>query len=123
MTADPTYRYSRWEKSDNTFGPVGRLVATMLLMLPLPILLMAVASGIGIVGAGIYVVLIVPWALRDIWQRARLTDPSTAARLCPPSPPAPQRAGADHPRGSRGDGEAVPASRSAAAHVFTRPAP
>ena len=64
--------YSRWQKSAGTFGPVGRVVATVLAFLPLPVLAMAVASGIGLIGAGIYLLVILPWALRDIWKRAAI---------------------------------------------------
>jgi hypothetical protein len=64
--------YSRWKKSTGTFGPAGRIVATLLLLVPLPLLAMAVTTGIGIIGAGIYVLVIMPWALKDIWKRAAL---------------------------------------------------
>jgi hypothetical protein len=65
----PLMTYSRWKKTDGTFGPTGRLVATFLLLVPLPLLALGVASGIGIIGAGLYVVIVMPWALRDIWKR------------------------------------------------------
>jgi hypothetical protein len=74
-------RYSRWEKSAGTFGPFGRLFATFLLLIPLPVFAMTLAIGIGIIGAGIYIVVIMPWALRDIWKKAtiRLDMPTQAA--------------------------------------------
>jgi len=62
--------YSRWKKSTGTFGPAGRVITTLLLLVPLPLLAMAATVGIGIIGAGIYVLVIMPWALRDIWKRA-----------------------------------------------------
>jgi hypothetical protein len=65
-------RYSRWEKSDGTFGPFGRVFATFLLLIPLPVLAVTLAIGIGIIGLGIYVVVIMPWALRDIWKKATI---------------------------------------------------
>lgn len=66
------FTYSRWQKSATTFGPVGRLIATALLLLPLPILLIAASLFIGLIGTGIYLLVIVPWALKDIWQRATI---------------------------------------------------
>jgi len=71
--------YSRWKKSDGTFGPAGRIIATLLLLVPLPVLALAVASGIGIIGAGIYVVVFMPWFLRDVWKRG-------ATHVQPPLP-------------------------------------
>jgi len=73
--------YSRWKKSDNTFGPTGRVIATLLLIAPLPLIGMAIATGIGIIGAGIYIFVIMPLALRDIWKKAstRIEAPVTVA--------------------------------------------
>jgi hypothetical protein len=71
--------YSRWQKTDGTFGPAGRIIATVLLVLPLPVLALGVATGIGIIGAGLYVVIVMPWALRDIWKRG-------ATHVQPPLP-------------------------------------
>ncbi len=68
----PLVRYSRWEKSSGTFGPFGRLFTTFLLLVPLPVFAMTFAIGIGIIGAGIYIVVIMPWALRDIWKKATI---------------------------------------------------
>ncbi|MDQ1494949.1 MAG: hypothetical protein QOG69_1432 [Actinomycetota bacterium] len=62
--------YSRWKKSEGTFGPTGRIVATLLLLLPLTLAAAAIATGIGMVGGGIYIFVIMPWALRDIWKKA-----------------------------------------------------
>ena len=71
--------YSRWKKSDGTFGPAGRIIATILLLVPLPVFLLAAATGIGIIGAGLWVIVVMPWALRDIWKRA-------ATHVQPPLP-------------------------------------
>jgi len=64
--------YSRWKKSANTFGPAGRVVATLLLLVPLPVFVMAVSIGVGIIGGGIYVLVVMPWALKDIWRQAAI---------------------------------------------------
>jgi hypothetical protein len=66
----PLMTYSRWKKSEGTFGPAGRVIATLLLLLPLVVMVAAIATGIGIVGAVIYIFAVMPWALRDIWQKA-----------------------------------------------------
>lgn len=71
--------YSRWKKTDGTFGPAGRVIATVLLIVPLPVFALGVASGIGIVGAGLWVIVVMPWALRDIWKRG-------ATHVQPPLP-------------------------------------
>ncbi|HEX7106691.1 MAG TPA: hypothetical protein VF218_12060 [Acidothermaceae bacterium] len=64
--------YSRWKKSANTFGPVGRVVASALLAVPLPVFAMAMSLGIGIIGGGIYLLVVMPWALKDIWKQAAI---------------------------------------------------
>jgi hypothetical protein len=66
----PLMTYSRWKKSAGTFGPAGRIIATLLLLLPLTLAAAAIATGIGIIGGGIYIFVIMPWALRDIWKKA-----------------------------------------------------
>jgi len=75
----PLMSYSRWKKTDGTFGPAGRIIATVLLVVPLPVLALGVATGIGIIGAGLYVIIVMPWALRDIWKRG-------ATHVQPPLP-------------------------------------
>jgi hypothetical protein len=62
-------RHTRWGKTATTFGPTGRVVATLLLLIPL------VVMGVGGLadpfvwgGAGLYLAVVVPWALRDIWK-------------------------------------------------------
>ena len=64
--------YSRWKKSAGTFGPTGRVVATLLLLVPLPVFAAGIATGFGIIGGGIYIIVVMPWALRDIWKRAAI---------------------------------------------------
>jgi hypothetical protein len=64
--------YSRWKKSTGTFGPTGRVVATVLLLVPLPVFVIAASVGIGLIGGGIYLLVVMPWALRDIWKQAAI---------------------------------------------------
>lgn len=79
--------YSRWKKSTGTFGPAGRLVATLLLLVPLPVFVMAVSVGIGLIGGGIYVLVVMPWALRDIWKQAAIPIQAPGRPLPPGSAP------------------------------------
>ena len=60
-------RVGRLTRSEITFGPVGRVVCTVLVLLPIPWLLFSLFFGL--LGALIYIILFVPWALRDIWRR------------------------------------------------------
>jgi hypothetical protein len=66
----PSGRSSRWAKSDTTFGPVGRLVCTVALIIPFTFL---VAAGLltfdpfVLGGAGIWAVLMAV-GLRQTWQ-------------------------------------------------------
>jgi hypothetical protein len=65
---------TRWRKTPTTFGPVGRLLCTFLLVVPLPVMIVGVvvSGGLEIVGLGIWVLVIMPWALRDIWKAGSL---------------------------------------------------
>jgi hypothetical protein len=62
---------SRWEKSTVTFGPFGRIMMTILVLAPIPVLVLSAATGFAIVGLGIWLFLVTPWALRDIWRTTR----------------------------------------------------
>jgi hypothetical protein len=71
-----TARRSRWRKTQTTFGPVGRVIATVCLVVPFPLFIIA-----GIVGdlfalgvAAIWAFVIMPWGLRDVWRAGQLTD-------------------------------------------------
>lgn len=68
----PHFRYSRWAKGPTTFGPTGRILATLLLLTPLPLLVVSAAIGIGIIGVGLYLLIVLPWALRHIWAKAKI---------------------------------------------------
>jgi hypothetical protein len=60
----------RWRASEVTFGPIGRMVATVLVTLPL-LWFLHNAVPFGFIGAITYGFVIWPWALRDIWRRTR----------------------------------------------------
>jgi hypothetical protein len=70
--AEPTrakiYTDSRWKSGSMTFGPVGRVVMTILIFLPYPLFLLNLPFGL--VGVVLWSGL-VPRALRDIWRPAR----------------------------------------------------
>ena len=63
------YTDSRWKSGSTTFGPVGRVILTICVFLPYPRFFFALP--IGLVGAGIWTVIIVPRSLRDIWAPSR----------------------------------------------------
>ena len=60
----------RWRSGEITFGPVGRIVATVLVTMPL-LWFLKNALPFGFVGLVIYGAVLWPWALRDIWGRTR----------------------------------------------------
>ncbi|WP_426563578.1 hypothetical protein ACPPVT_20555 [Angustibacter sp. McL0619] len=64
-------RTSRFQATDVTFGPVGRLVVTVLVLLPLAAFVAAllVAPAAGITGIVVWGGGIAPKALRDTWRR------------------------------------------------------
>jgi hypothetical protein len=63
------YTDSRWKSGSMTFGPAGRVILTICVFLPYPLFLLAFPFGL--VGAGIWTLIIVPRALRDIWAPTR----------------------------------------------------
>jgi len=65
---------SRWQGSVLTFGPVGRVVCTLLLIVVLAWFLMY-GGLFGIAGAVVWCGWVLPRALRDTWRQAAL--PST----------------------------------------------
>jgi hypothetical protein len=68
---------SRWGASVRTFGPVGRLACTALLLL---VLWWFQRTPFGWLGAIMWLFFVMPWALRDIWRPAQL-PPTDLTRL------------------------------------------
>lgn len=64
-------RRSRWARSEVTFGPVGRIVTTLLLLVPLW-WFFSYAGIFGIVGVVIWLTKVLPWGLRDIWRPVKV---------------------------------------------------
>jgi len=64
-------RGTRFERSVLTFGPLGRVVATVVVLLPLAWFALY-ANMWGMVGVPLYLIWVVPRALRDVWRPAAL---------------------------------------------------
>jgi hypothetical protein len=71
-----TVRRSRWRKTQTTFGPVGRVLWTLVLVVPVPLFLVA-----GVIGdifafgvAGIWAFVIMPMGLRAVWRAGQVID-------------------------------------------------
>lgn len=74
-------RTTRWGKTPTTFGPIGRVLATIAVFVPLALMIVggfAVTFSWG--GAVVYAGIIVPWAMRDIWEAGRIVVADSAAR-------------------------------------------
>ena len=69
-TAPVAARHSRWRGGPTTFGPVGRLVMTLLMLVPL--WFFWATQGFAWPGLVIWGVFVLPWGLRDIWRRTRV---------------------------------------------------
>ncbi|HET7481615.1 MAG TPA: zinc ribbon domain-containing protein [Actinomycetota bacterium] len=65
-------RYSRWRASQTTMGPVGRILATLLFLVPLPLFFFAGIAGY--VGVVLWVSVVLPMAFRSIWKKVRVFD-------------------------------------------------
>jgi hypothetical protein len=66
----PSYRYTRWGKTRTTFGPLGRITASVALFLPM--VFFWETQTFGWPGLVVWGGAILPWGLRDVWQRGRL---------------------------------------------------
>ena len=68
-------RTSRWAKTDTTFGPLGRVLATVALLVPLVVMLVGgMADPFVWGGAAVWGAVIVPWGLRDVWKAGRVAS-------------------------------------------------
>jgi hypothetical protein len=61
-------RPGRFAKTDTSFGLTGRIIGTILLLIPLAPFVYLATQLIGIGGIVIYGGIIFPWALRDLWK-------------------------------------------------------
>lgn len=65
------HRTSRWAGSSVSFGPVGRVVMTVLLLFVGPAVLVWGGPG-SLVAATLWIAVVLPWALRDVWRKVRV---------------------------------------------------
>jgi hypothetical protein len=72
----PTIVKSRWRKSATTFGPLGRVLATIALVVPFIVfVVLAVFTGGMILAAPlIWGFVIMPWGLRDTWRAGQVAS-------------------------------------------------
>jgi hypothetical protein len=63
-----TRRRSRFAATVGSFGPVGRVAVTLLLLVP--VWWWATTGPFGVIGIPVWVLFVLPRALRDVWRRA-----------------------------------------------------
>ena len=69
----PAVVRTRWRKTPTTFGPVGRLSATFALVIPLAFMVVGgLADPFVWGGAGFWILVVMPLALRDVWKAGQL---------------------------------------------------
>jgi hypothetical protein len=107
MTGDETplwgQRRSRWARSEITFGPVGRIVMSLLMLVPLWWFI-RYAGVFGLVGLPIWLVKVLPWGLQDIWRPVKV--PATDADMIRAKHELLQQTEAAPPHGSVSGGQA-----------------
>ncbi len=66
----PLVARTRWRKTPTTFGPLGRLICTFLLVAPLPpfIAIAVFTGGFEVGGPLIWGFIVMPLGLRDVWK-------------------------------------------------------
>lgn len=71
---------SRWRKTPTTFGPLGRILATIGLVVPEVLLVVVgiLTGGFTLAGAAVWGGIIMPWGLKDTWRAGTMPDPSAA---------------------------------------------
>jgi hypothetical protein len=72
---------SKWKRSAVTYGPVGRVVATVLVLFP--VVFGALFSVFFLIAAAIWLFGIVPIALRGIWRQVRDDEAPATLELGP----------------------------------------
>jgi hypothetical protein len=66
-------RTTRWAKTDTTFGPIGRVLATLALLVPLAVMVVGgLADPFVWGGAAVWGAVIMPWGLRDVWKAGQV---------------------------------------------------
>jgi hypothetical protein len=73
-TLPPQLVRTRWRKTQTTFGPMGRVMCTLGLVIPFIVLVIAgvLTGGLELGGAALWGFVIMPWGLRDVWRAGAL---------------------------------------------------
>ena len=66
--ARPVTRYSRWHGGTTTYGPRGRVLATLVTLL-VPVVMLSLAGVAGLAFGFLWIVFVLPLVLRDVWRR------------------------------------------------------
>jgi hypothetical protein len=74
---------SRWLRSEVTFGPVGRLMWTIILFVPI---VYAIFYNFFFIVAAALWAMVLPLALRDVWRRVKNPDYEAPIALPPETP-------------------------------------
>jgi hypothetical protein len=78
---------SRWARSEVTFGPIGRIVCTALLIAPI---LFALFYSVFFLIAAVIWLFVLPVALRDVWRAVKVRGTAEPIVMPPElEPPAP----------------------------------
>lgn len=68
-------RRTRWAKTTTTFGPVGRVLSTVALLIPLALMIVGgLADPFAWGGAAVWAGVVMPWALRDVWKAGQIAS-------------------------------------------------
>lgn len=68
--------HSRWIRSEVAYGPWGRILASLVVSIPLWWFLSPYGIFGAVAGVPILVFVVLPWAYRDIWRRVPVTRDS-----------------------------------------------
>jgi hypothetical protein len=64
-------RYSRWQRTSVSFGPAGRIAASLALMGTGPLFWWFFQLG-GAMFFVMWTAIVLPWGLRDVWRKVRV---------------------------------------------------
>jgi hypothetical protein len=72
----PALVRTRWRKTATTFGPLGRVLATIGLVVPFVVFVVVgvLTGGLTITGAVVWGCVVMPWGLRDTWKAGQIPD-------------------------------------------------
>lgn len=70
-----SYIMSRLSRSDVSYGPVGRVLWTLLVVIGVPYMTYWFLNIFAVMILVPYVLLLLPWLLQDIWKAVRVASP------------------------------------------------